>query len=302
LCFTIIGDFSATLQEITWVDVMVNALNRIQVFVLGDAVVSVRPQELGFLMAALWEMTPAVSHQGGTNVVLRSSCSMVIPFGRRLYWGNECLPAFPAGQVELQYDLPALPAGMTARLVLVEGVFLPDASPLGFLRYRDVVRATQVVGFVNDVNLPVGFELVGVLLRENTQAISSTAGGTIEQYRLLGDDKDVYVQTADWNALWGESRWRDAVKGMDRLIHVENLAGVYTQNAQTNGEFVVPNQAQNLAARYAYLDLDWNKDGSHLLDTSQFNTLVLRFDANQTDEIRLVPVQLVRGIPGTPGS
>lgn len=293
LVFTVIGDMAASFDPQTRDTLLIDTINRLTVFVEGDAVVSVRPQELMMLNHHQWMHQSQSFNQESTNATHRTAASLLIPFGRKMYWPEECLPAFAPGQVELQYDLPAVPAAMATRTIQVDAVYLPDAQPTRWVRYRDIVRATNVVGFVNDLSLPVAHQLVAILLRGNTPANASASLGTIEQIRILGDDRDVVVQQSDWYSLWADSPFRAGTRWIDPHDHVENTAGAYTQNAETRYEQFDSTATDIVSPLFAFLDLDPNHDGAHLLDTTQFNTLTLRVDAGQTDEIRIVPINLV---------
>lgn len=293
LVFTVISDIAASFDPETRDTLLNDNINRLQVFVEGDAVVSLRPNELLMLNHHLWNHQSQSFNQASANATARTAASLLIPFGRRLYNDDECLPAFPAGQVELQYDLPARPAAVTTRTIQVDAVYLPDANPTQWIRYRDIVRATNVVGFVNDLSLPVAHRTAGILLRQATPAEATASLGTIEQIRLLGDDRDIYVQGSDWYSLWAEGINRAGTRWIDNHDHRENQAGAYAQDALTRFEQFRSTATDMQSVHYAYLDFDPNKDGQHLLDTTQFNTLTLRVDAGQTDEVRIVPVNVV---------
>lgn len=293
LVFTQVVDFTASFDAQTRDTLLADSINRLTVFVEGDAVVSIRPEELLFLNHHQWHYQAQSFNQASANATGRTACSLVIPFGRKMYMDDECLPAFAPGQVELQYDLATNPATFTTRIIQVDGVFLPDANPTRWVRYRDIVRATNVVGFVNDLSLPVAHQLAAVLLRQATPAEAAASLGTIEQIRILGDDRDVVVQQSDWYSLWADGMNRAGTRWLDPHDHRENTAAAYAQDALTRIEQFRSTGTDVNSVRYAYLDLDPNRDGMHLLDTTQFNTLTLRVDAGQTDEIRIVPINLV---------
>lgn len=217
--------------------------------------------------------------------------SFVLPFGRRLYNPLEAFPATRRGDLVLALTSGADPVGFDNYLLTVESIELLDATPEQFLRMTTTSRIMQA-GDVNEIELPLGNKLIGALLRAASFPTGASMNSSFGILNLEADNVEIWYSGSHWESLHGEtwSKWRmDWAEGSH--FHVENTAGVYTQNAATLQSQLDTDDFQ----AYAMLDFDPMHDGSMGIDTSGMARLHLQVNSDVTDGTasRVLPIELV---------
>ena len=85
-------------------------------------------------------------------------------FGRRPFDSAECFPATRRGDLVLTTTTAADPTGLDGCTLLFETVELLDAVPKNFIKCT-TTSFSLLSGDVNDISMPIGNKLMGVLLR-----------------------------------------------------------------------------------------------------------------------------------------
>lgn len=217
--------------------------------------------------------------------------TMTLPFGRRLFDPNECFPAVKRGDLRLIIDYAAAQTAFTDLYAQIETVELPGASPKQFLKATTITKTLQS-GVGNDVDLPIGNPILGILLYGTTTPIGASYAATIDKVKCLVDNVEAYFSEANWETLHGEFRGRYPVNNQnDEHIH----RGNFTTTVEGDTGF-----AQDIGAiheKYSYLDFDPTKDGAYALVTEGKSRVHLRINGGAADAARFMPVELI-GVAG----
>lgn len=264
------------------------AIDKVEVLWKGNAVISLSGEDL-FAYASIingWGLRQ--SNVINTDNAVRD-VTLPIFFGPIPYGPDVCFPAVERGNLQLSVDWAASFTNLDGLTLQVETVELPEARPTSFYRATTLTLTPSATGD-NDVVLPVGNILTGLLAFGTTIPTGTTATATLTDLRLLADGNTLYIDKMSFavaHALWsvGHGFGND----YDDHIHLENVAGTYSQNADT----AAAEQDDGINAQYLYLDLDPTKDGTYHLNTQGIGELKLRVNAGDTNELRVIPVEMV---------
>ncbi len=285
---TVIGKQSAANTLIS-IDDLINVIDRIEVLFKGSSVISIdNIKDLLFMQCMINKMLPLVENWGNANNQ-RIAVSLIIPFGKRLYDPNECFPASRRGELQLRLEYASSLGDLASAVMQIETVELLDAAPKRFIKITDFSKTPSAVGDV-DMDLPIGNKIMGIGLYSTTVPSGSAATTTIDKVELLIDNVETYFTQANWESLHAEISRRLPPARLDLTHrHTENLAGSYTQNANT-AYATFPNTLFN---NYAYMDFDPLHDDQFLLETAGKSRVHLRVSAGDTNEIRMLPVEII---------
>ena len=211
----------------------------------------------------LGQMTPA-----GARVRF---LSLLIPFGRLPYLPGECYPESRAGELQIQLTVDIETDDASIESLQLESIQLPAASPPQYMKVSTLVSQATALG-AWDIELPLGNEYLGMMLRSNTIPVVNTWTATIEAIRLLANNKEYYISSANWESLYGSRINRGGLE-----------------------PGFIPDYQQPHAANYALIDFDPRGNGGFIMPTATLSALTLRVTAGVLDEIRVFPIELVRG-------
>lgn len=224
--------------------------------------------DLALAYAILSKWVPHVSQANRVDNDVRA-VTFPLLFGRRPYDPLECFPATRRGDLVLEWTAAADAGALDNVLLHVETVELLDAAPERFIKLTNTQR-TMTLGDTNDIDLPIGNKLLGLLLRGNTFPTAASRNASFSEVRLEVDNVEVMFSRAHWETLHGElGRVLHPAWAALEHQHRVNAAGVAeedTSQAQTDFAF---------QQRYAYMDLDPLGDLSYALDTTGAADLTL---------------------------
>lgn len=217
--------------------------------------------------------------------------TFALTFGRRPYDPDTCFPATRRGDLVMALTTADDPAGLNTFSLEIETVELLDATPKRFIK-KTTSQVQMTSGDVNDISLPIGNKLSGLLLRPETYPTGASRDCSFREMRLKVDNVEVMYSRTEWDSLHGEmGRFFGDWVAYPGHVHRENTAGTYTQNALTTGDQVT----STLGQRYAYMDFDPTGDGTFIFDTRGAADVILhvRSDVTDTEGSVVMPVEVV---------
>lgn len=270
----------------------VQAFNRITVSYRGASVLSMRGEDLAALNWFRHGIAGSIAN--GDNVNDERQC-FVLPllFGRFPYDPSSCFPSSRRGELVIEFDIDVADTGYNDFRYLVESIELLGANPREYERKTTIARTFAATGD-NDIELPLGNTVRGLLLRGTTGFAGASPAPSLGRMSLMLDNQEVGFADTDFEiaqslaGLFGRAYhpWQDHT-------HIITTDG----NAQTELETLAGPIHETLAANswgdFVYLDLDPTRDDTFALDTKSAATLLLRVNAETADAVRVIPVERV---------
>ncbi|MBT9175226.1 MAG: hypothetical protein DDT22_00900 [candidate division WS2 bacterium] len=218
------------------------------------------------------------------------SFSLILPFGRKLYDPKECFMATKRGELSLKISTaPSFPNIASARL-LVQTVELPGAAPANYLKLYTITRPVVATGEA-DIDLPRGNILLGNLLFSSVIPTGTVDTCTADRVSLLLSNERKYYTEARWESLKGELvELLPPVDAFAEKFHRENVAPVYTQNADT----ITEEQDMSDIARYAFMNYGLGPVAGYEIDTKPLSEIKIRVTSTATGLLRVCPIEIVK--------
>ena len=261
----------------------------------GATIFDALSDDMVVLAAGLQKWLPQTGQNNNTDNDVRALTSAIC-FGRRPYDPMECFPATRRGDLILQWIAGADPTGADNFLLHVETIELLDATPQRYLKTTRTAR-TMTLGDTNDVDLPIGNKLLGLLLKGATFPTGASRNASFSDVRLEVDNVEVMYSRSHWETLHGElGRWLNPAWGFVEHVHSVNAAAAGEEDTkQAENDFTLQQQ-------YAYMDLDPMYDGSYALDTQGAADVTLGVVSDVADAAAssVYPIELVE-IAGAAG-
>jgi hypothetical protein len=252
----------------------------------GENIIQGSLRDIAVLQAVLHGQGPAVVEPHPTATGGRSA-SFLISFSRVPYWEEEALPPSTRGQLRFHMTAGALPSGYNAARWALEAVELIESEPARYLKYTTLTRALAASGRQR-VPLPLGNDLVGVLLADPSAENDATRQYAWRKVKLLVDNVEQYYPESNWESL-RETMERRCCGYRLRWGHQHDEATTDTRTSQEHAAI-----ADQPPLQYGYLDFDPLKDGRYLLDTAGRASVELDLNSDvSTGTVRYLPVELV---------
>lgn len=243
-------------------------LTKIEVTRFGTNIFSMSGADLHAFNAVYLKHMPILTNQVATDNATRI-LSLVVPFGRTLFDVNECLPATTKGELKLQVTLSATETAIDNIEFQFETVELLGATPKKYLKVT-TSSLTTVSGIDNDVNLPIGNKLAGILLFSTTTPTGTVYTTTIDRLKFLINNVEKMIQLTNWPSLHGAL--------INRIGHQEQ----YDASADNDD-----------LMHYALADFAPTDDDSFLVETKGASSVVAKITAGDAAAIRVLPVEIV---------
>lgn len=262
------------------------AIENIRILHKGNSVINLTG---GDLAAFLWMAHGCDIRQSGMVETDddRRSIVVPIPFSRTFYDPNECFPETKRGELIMQIDWDVANTGYDGLRRSIETIELPEASPSHFQRLTTLTQTFAAVG-PNDVDIPIGNILRGLLCFGTTGWAGATPAPTLGELRLLVDNKESHYSSTDYEV----SRAISCLMGnrltayMDHY-HSVNAAGVAREDTEDQQIACAKHEL------YTYLDLDPTRNDLYSLNTEGAGRVNLRVDAEAAEAVRVIPVELM---------
>jgi len=268
---------------------LLGALTNIEVLRFGSAIVSISAQDLYALNCVLLGREPWQENVVDTDNAVRH-LSLILPFGRKLYDPNECLPPTIRGELTLRITNAASGTAWDGLIMQIETVELLDANPQQHLKYTTITSTPTSTGDW-DIELPIGLKYLGILIYSTTVPTGTSWTTTVDKVTLLADNVERYYRDVNWESLHGMLINRlSPANAWGEKFHYVPAATISAGEGDTETE----QQDDTDIANYAYLDFDPLGDDNYLFDSAGLSSLVLRVTAGDTNAIRVIPIQLMR--------
>lgn len=252
----------ATLAQI------LSRMSKIEVLHRGASIISMSGADLHAMNAIMLGNMPVLTNQIATDNATRN-VTLILPFGRSLYNPKECFPATRKGELQLQVTFSATETEIDNLVLQVEAVELFGATPEQFLKITTLTKTPTATGDL-DIDLPINNRIAGIGLFATTVPTSTATTKTINNVKLLADNKENMFSLANWESLHGEI--------LNRVGHREDYDG-----SADNDDI----------SKYALMDFSPKNVDDFLLDTKGFANLKLRVNAGDTNVLRLLVQELV---------
>ncbi len=280
---------TGTLSNYRMLTQFLDFVTNVEILYRGQAVISGSLRDLAVMNAVLTGFTPGLGQVFNTDNDFRFATFM-LSFSRIPYDPMEAFPASSRGELQFRLTAGAAHTGMDAFFLQLETVELINANPKQFLKYTSYTGTGTSTGEL-DRDLPRGNPLLGVGLFATTVGNTTSAANTIEQVKLLVDNREMYYSLSNWESLHGELQ-RRIPTSLSLQAHTHNVgasATFLTAPADTDQ----PELVEEVIENHAYLDFDPLKDGTYALQTEGRGRVAMRINYGDTNAMRFMPVELV---------
>lgn len=264
-------------------------LSKVEVLYKGSAVFSAAGTDIEALQCNLFGLEPWITNRLGADNEL-TFFTFLIPLTRRLFSPTECFFRSTRGELQLQITYAASFTDIDAVYAQIETVELPSASPAAHLKVTTLSVTPAAAGEL-DVELPIGNQLAGVLFFGTTVPLADAGTETLTYSQLLIDNVRRYFSQTNFET------WRQqvAAKFKPPIAHGYHFhqidAAAYAQYMDTG----IVKYRNDRCIQHLFWDFDPTNDGEYLLDTAGASDLVARLYAGDTNALRVLPLELVRG-------
>lgn len=219
-------------------------INSVQVTRSGQTIVSLQSEDLYGLNCYLLRHRPVLEGKVATDNQ-RRVLSLIVPFGRKLYNPAECFPATRKGELTLTLDTTIPSASLDNSTLNIETVELVGATPSRYL--KSVMHTISAPGATgdNEWDLPIGNDLVALLLRMTTFSQASSHSYGVDGVTIMVDNKEYLVSFARAQCLVG-----------DLGLRLDGQTGI------------IAAQGAILPADTVFVDFDPNGDGEFVIKTA----------------------------------
>ncbi|MBA7633906.1 hypothetical protein ES703_41477 [subsurface metagenome] len=195
--------------------------------------------------------------------------SLIIPFGRKLFDPEECFPASRKGEFQITLDT-TIPATTFVNAVLsLSAVELPEATPARHLISTLFSISAPGAAGESDIDLPIGNDLLAVLIRMTSFAGAAEFLFGINDIRLLVDNRETGIVSAKAPELLGEM--------------ISRAPGTIRSTPLQGG--LIPNTC-------TWMDFDPTRDGTYMIDTRGKSRVHLRANYGVNEAVLIAPLEL----------
>lgn len=278
---------TGTITNYNIIAALLASVTSIEVLYKGQAIIAGNLRDICCLNWLLTGWQPLQLNLEKTNNEVRG-ITIPISLGRRPFWGMECFPATRRGELTLRVTYAAAQTGIDTLVAQIETVELLDVTPERFLKYTTLTRTPAATGD-SDADLPLGNDILGVLLFGTSFPSGTSYNSSFGQVRALLDNVEFGYSLTNWETLHGEL--------LNRAGDFRHLEHIHRNNqavAGTEDNTGVQQESGHIFENYGYLDYDPLKDGSYALQTAGHARAHLRINADVADAQRILPVELIK--------
>ncbi len=277
---------TSTIGDYRLLEGLLSAVDNVRVTHKGAAVVDLSGVDLAALLM-LWHRQRIWQSNAVETDNDRRSLVLPIMFGRRAYTPNECFPETKKGELQLTVTWDIADTGFDGLRISIETIELPDAAP-EFVQKATTLAATLVATGQNEIDLPIGNILRGILAFGATGFAGAAPAPTLGELQVLVDNRQVGYSATDFEVLRG-------LRGLHGIAFPPDLRHTHSVDAAGVGreDTLEPEIGASLDDNYTFLDFDPTWDDLYSLDTSGAGRVHVRMDAEATDAVRLIPVERI---------
>lgn len=244
-------------------------VTKAEVVYRGQAIVSLSAADLYAMNVVLMRGVPVITNEVATDNATRS-VALRIPLGRRPFDVAESFPATKKGELQLQLTVDIATGDADGLILQAETVELLDVTPTQYLKYTTLSATPSATGDM-DVGLPIGNDVLGLLLFSTTVPTSTAWTTTIDKLKVLLDNVEYGIANANWESLHGDLLARGGMPLGD-----------------------IDAWADDAIKNYSLGDYDPNDDGTWAVPTLGKSSFTARITAGDTNALRIIPVELVK--------
>jgi len=217
------------------------------------------------------------------------SLTILVPHTRTLYSTSECYPRTTRGELILQITYAAAFTNIDTVFAQIETVEIPNAAPEQFIKMTTLARTPSATGQL-DIELPIGNELSELVLWGETIPTGAVDTATIDKMEILIDNINHFYAEANIETIHNMAGRMFAAPGY-HARHVHRLsAAAFAQWDDTTPVIA----ADHVISNHLHLPFDIFRDGQYALQTLGKSDVIVRIDAGDTNDIRVIPVEIVR--------
>lgn len=164
-------------------------VNTIKVTHRGQTIIDMDSEMLYALNCYLYGGVPIVTQAIATDNAHRS-IGLIVPFGRRLYDPAECYPSTKKGELQLVVNTTVPSASLDNSQLTIEAVELFGASPSAHLKAAMKTVAAPGATGDNEVELPIGNQILALILRMTTFPATSSHTYGVDYLTVKVDNKE----------------------------------------------------------------------------------------------------------------
>lgn len=277
---------TATIGNYSLLAALLSAVDNVRVSHKGTSVVDLSGADLAALVMlyhrlSLWQSNAVETDDDRRSLVLP------ILFGRAAYMPGECFPETRKGELQLTVTWDIADTGFDGLRISIETIELPDAKPEFVQKATTLAQTFAAIG-QNDIDLPIGNVIRGVLCWGTTSYAGATPAPTLGQLAVYKDNKQLGYSATDWEVLRAVMSLRGvAFPPSFRHIH----SGTYTTTVA--GDSLEPEIGLSKDAYYALLDFDPLRDDTYVLETTGAGRVHVRSIAEAAEAVRIIPIERV---------
>lgn len=263
---------------------LLDALDTIRVTHKGTSVFDANGNDAAML-AMVYHRLPLWQSNAVETDNDRRSLVLPILFGRKAYMPTECFPQSRKGEFQLTITFDIAGTGFDGLRISIETIELPGVVP-EFVQKVTTLAQTLAATGQNDLELPIGNTIRGVLLFGTTGFAGATPAPSLGQLSLFVDNKQRLYSASDFEVLRSVMGLRGVPFPPDgRHIHSVNAAGAGREDTLEH------EVGASLDASYCYMDFDPTGDDLYAIDTAGVGRMNIRLDAETANAVRALPVE-----------
>jgi len=244
-------------------------INSVEVTQAGKTIVNLQSEDLYHLNRKLYGHSPMNAGKIATDNAYRNLC-LIIPFGRTPYNPAECFPATKKGELTLRVNTTVPATSADNSTINIDCIELVGASPAKYLKsVMSTIVAPGATGD-NDVELPIGNDIVCIQLRCTSTPADSTHTFGVASARILVDNREYGYASAQAQCLQG-----------DQGFVIDNQHSIIAAQGKDPGESILR------------LDFDPVGNGEFLLQTSGKASVKARLNMGVNEATYMTVCELV---------
>ncbi len=278
---------TSTIGNYRVLEALLSAVDNVTVSFRGGAFVALNGPDLAALCLLwhrwlIWQSNLVETDNDRRSIVLP------VPFARRAFDVKECFPATKKGELQMSVTWDIADTGFDGLRISIETIELPGATPDFVQKVTTIARTLTATG-QNEIDLPIGNFLRGVLLFGTTAFLGAAPAPSLGQLQLLKDNTQQFISASDFEVLRGVLGLKGIMYPPDfRHIHSVNAAGAGRENT------LEPQAGASIDDTYALMDLDPLHDDSFGMETEGAGRVHVRIDAETADAVRVIPIERVK--------
>jgi len=266
------------------IQALLSMITDVRVAYRGATIIGGSLTDLAVMFGALSAWPTIQGNKVNTDNDVRS-LTVPLCFGRRPYDPMECFPATRRGDLVLSLTVDVAVVGADALILQAETIELLEATPERFTKVTTTQKTVNAIQ-EHDVELPIGNDLLGVLLFAAVVPTGAARTSTIGEIALEVDNVETII---------AESRWESMRADLARRLHSVSDRPHIHHTAAAPGNSTEQQEDFSYIDNYSLLDFDPLKDGLYALKTAGAARVNLRVDSQVASATadRYLPIELV---------